>query len=116
MKSLPMGIRMRDDARRGDGPRGRRSFRPCSEPMERRQLLSFADGNGPVVTGLIETLGQGGASLVVSFDGPLNPGLAQQVSNYRVNRYPVASPEVVTTNGPADPIARRAIIPPSSSC
>ena len=38
-----------------NGKRHRRSpFRPCLEPIERRLLLSFADGNGPVVTAVTE--------------------------------------------------------------
>ena len=91
-------------ARRDVERRGRRLFQPLPEPLERRQLLSFADGNGPVVTSLTEEFGQGSASLVVSFDGPLNSALAQQVSNYSVSRFPPSIPEVVTTVGPADPI------------
>lgn len=83
-----MGIRIRGHARRGGERRGRRLFQPSSEPLERRYLLSFADCNGPVVTRLTEQFGQGGASLVVGFDGPLNPTLAQEVSNYKVNRFP----------------------------
>ena len=78
MQSLQSDIRIRRGDRRDSNHQRRSSFRPSSETMEPRLLLSFADGNGPVVTSLIETLGQGGASLVVSFDGPLNPGLAQR--------------------------------------
>ena len=72
--------------------------------MEERKLLSFADGNGPVVTGLSEQTVSGNATLIVSFDGPLNAGTAEVPSNYAVNRAPAGNPEVVTRLGPAVPI------------
>ena len=72
--------------------------------MEERKLLSFADGNGPVVTGLSEQTVSGQATLIVSFDGPLNPGTAEVPSNYTVNRCRRFILEVVTRSGPAVPI------------
>jgi hypothetical protein len=42
-------------------PRSDRSFRPLVDAMEERKLLSFADGNGPVVTGLGEQTVSGNA-------------------------------------------------------
>ncbi len=72
--------------------------------MEERKLLSFADGNGPVVTGLSEQTVSGNATLIVSFDGPLNAGTAQVPSNFAVNRAPAGNPEVVTRSGSAVPI------------
>ena len=64
------------------------------EQMERRQLLSFADGNGPVVTAVTETPGSN--QLVITFDGPLNPGPAEDVANYQVTKA-LANPELVTS-------------------
>ena len=72
-------------------------FRPRCEEMERRTLLSFADGNGPVVTAITETPGT--RQLVITFDGPLDPGPAQDVANYQVNRA-LANPELITRSGP----------------
>ena len=52
------------------------ALRPLLEQMERRQLLSFADGNGPVVTAVTELPGI--SALVITFDGPLNPTAARK--------------------------------------
>ncbi len=74
--------------------------------LEERMLLSTADGNGPVVTGLYEQINQatGTASLVVDFDGPLNARLASNVADYQVTRVGPVDPEIVTRSGPATPI------------
>jgi len=61
-------------------------------------LLSFADGNGPVVTALTEI--PGSKQLIITFDGPLNPGPAEDLANYQIARSP-ANPELITSNGPA---------------
>ena len=71
---------------------------PRAEEMERRTLLSFADGNGSVVTAITET--PGSKQLVITFDGPLNPGPAEDLANYQVTRA-LANPELVTASGPA---------------
>ena len=75
-----------------------RCFRPQVEPIERLLLLSFADGNGPVVTAITET--PGSKQLVITFDGPLNPGPAEDVSNYQITKA-LANPELITSSGPA---------------
>ena len=54
------------------------------EEMEQRTLLSFADGNGPVVTAITET--PGSKQLVITFDGPLNPGTAEESRTIRSRR------------------------------
>ena len=71
-----------------------RHLSPVLEPMEARRLLSFADGNGPVVTAITETPGSN--QPVVTFDGPLNPGPAQDVANYQVTRA-LSNSELVTS-------------------
>ncbi len=89
------------------GARCRRSrHRPMLDRLEERMLLSTADGNGPVVTGLYEQINQatGTASLVVDFDGPLNARLASNVADYQVTRVGPVDPEIVTRSGPATPI------------
>jgi hypothetical protein len=68
---------------------------PVLEPLESRQLLSFADGNGPVVNAITYT--SGSSELVITFDGPLSAGPAQDVANYQINRAP-ANPELITRN------------------
>ncbi|MDR3632971.1 MAG: hypothetical protein P4L84_03990 [Isosphaeraceae bacterium] len=95
----------RDDrkrARSGCAPRERKSFRPRTERLESRQLLSYADGNGPVVTSITAQRAQFSATVVVSFDGPLDQALAQNTANYQVNALAPGNPEVVTRSGPAD--------------
>ncbi len=69
-------------------------------------LLSTADGNGPVVTGLFEQINPatGTASLVVDFDGPLNVLLASNAADYQVTKVGALNPEIVTQSGPATPI------------
>ncbi len=76
----------------------RMHFRPSSEEVEQRVLLSFADGNGPVVTAITETPGSN--QLVISFDGPLDRGSAEDLANYQVTRA-FANPELITSSGPA---------------
>jgi hypothetical protein len=71
-------------------------FHPRCEAMEVRMLLSYANGNGPVVTSINETPGSN--QLVVTFDGPLDPGPAQDVANYQVTKA-LANPELVTSSG-----------------
>jgi hypothetical protein len=66
------------------------------EPLESLLLLSFADGNGPVVTAL--TALPGSNQLVITFDGPLNPGPAQVASNYQVTKA-LANPKLVSRSG-----------------
>ncbi len=78
-----------------------RTFRPRLEPLESLVLLSFADGNGPVVTAITEV--PGSKQLVITFDGPLNPGPAQNASNYQVTKA-LANPELVTKSGATDRI------------
>ena len=72
--------------------------------MECRVLLSYADGNGPVVTGLVEPLGHGRSSIVISFDGPLNSTQAVDAANYRVNLLAQGNTEIVSKPGAADPV------------
>ena len=78
---------------------GGRSFRPRAEQMEDRLLLATADGTGPVVVGLTQRPVPGGAALVVSFDGPLDPALAQDPAHYRVEAFGDGRPEFVTEGG-----------------
>jgi hypothetical protein len=61
-------------------------------------LLSFADGNGPVVTALTEI--PGSQQLIITFDAPLNPGPAEDLANYQIARSP-ANLELITSSGPA---------------
>ena len=59
----------------GSSPKRRdiaRGIRPRLEPLESLLLLSFADGNGPVVTAMTEP--PASKQLVITFDGPLEPG------------------------------------------
>ena len=60
---------------RNKPPRHLSRFQPRCEAMEERMLLSYANGNGPVVTSINETPGSN--QLVVAFDGPLNAGPAR---------------------------------------
>ena len=78
-----------------------KTFRPRLEPLERLLLLSFADRNGPVVTAITED--SGGKQLVVTFDGPLSPGPAQDLANYQVTKA-LANPKLITKSAPADAI------------
>jgi len=68
------------------------------EQLESLLLLSFADGNGPVVTAVTEVAGS--KQLVITFDGPLNPTPAQDASNYQITKA-LANPELVTKSGAA---------------
>ena len=76
-------------------------YRPQVEQLESLLLLSFADGNGPVVTGITGLPGSN--QLVIRFDGPLSPGPAPDVANYQVTKA-LANPELVTKSGPRDPV------------
>ena len=60
-----------------------KSFRPQLEQLESLLLLSFADGNGPVVTG--DDRPAGSNQLVITFDGPLNPA---PLRTLRITRSP----------------------------
>ena len=80
-----------------------RGFQPKAESLEDRMLLSYADGNGPVVTSVVARIGKA-STIVVSFDGPLNQSLAQNTSEYQVNGLAPGNPEIVTKSGPADRI------------
>ena len=82
-------------SRKSHGNRAK-SFRPRLEPLENLLLLSFADGNGPVVTALTEV--SGSKQLVITFDGPLNGSPAQDASNYQITKA-LANPELVTKSG-----------------
>ncbi len=66
----------------------RRSLRPDIELLEARLVLSFADGNGPVVTAL--TALPKTNQLVITFDGPLSTSSPfdppADVANYQVAR------------------------------
>jgi hypothetical protein len=82
-----------------------RSYQPHAEKLESRQLLSSADGNGAVVTGLTIASGMSFGSIVLSFDGPLDATSAQNTANYRVNQtVPNVSAQFITTSGPADKV------------
>ena len=70
--------------------------RPQCEEMEGRVLLSYADGNGPVVTAINETAVSN--ELIITFDGPLAVGPAQDVANYQVTRA-LSNPELVNSSG-----------------
>ena len=85
----------------GHKHKAERSLRPLLERMEGRLLLSYADGNGPVVTDLTEQPARNSAALVVSFDGPLNSTTAQNPANYQVNALAPGTPEFVTRDGPS---------------
>ena len=76
-------------------------FQPRAESLEDRKLLSYADGNGPVVTSLIARIGRA-STIVVSFDGPLDQSLAQKASEYQVNALAPGNPEIVTKSGRPD--------------
>lgn len=70
-------------------------------------MPSSADGNGPVVTALTESLGS--PALTVTFDGPLNLPAgalsAQNLANFQVNQLVAGvNPELVTTSGTSIPI------------
>lgn len=96
-----MTIRFGTSARTGQSRFALHARRPAVERLEERQLLSTADGNGPVVIGLAEKVVDGTAAVVISFDGPLDAKLAENTAEYAVNRYNPSQPEIVTQNGPA---------------
>lgn len=75
---------------------GSRSVRAELEQLERLTLLSFADGNGPVVQSLTEA--PGSTQLVITFDGPLYPGPATSISNYQITKA-LPSPELISSHG-----------------
>jgi hypothetical protein len=60
----------RNRARGGRAQHQRRAYCPLVERLESRHLLSFADGNGPVVAGVTAQVAHSGTTVVVSFDGP----------------------------------------------
>src|SRR5262245_53149674 len=92
------------EARRGRPLRVRQTFHPSSERLEERQLLSFLDSNGAVVTSLVEQGGPRLTAIVITFDGPLNRDSALNPANYAVNSLAPGNPEIITRSGPFDPI------------
>lgn len=90
--------RVRVGMRRQSSRRCRTAHRPRLEPLEERRVLSSADGNGPVLTAITST--PGSASLVLTFDGPLQAGTATDLANYRVTAPNGGNPQVVTSSGP----------------
>ena len=77
----------------------RRSLTPAVPVTEHPQVYSSADGNGPVLTGITST--PGSTALVLSFDGPLLPGTASDLANYRITAPNFGNPEMVTSSGPS---------------
>jgi len=78
--------------------------RPELEDLETRIVLSFADGNGAVVTTVTEL--NNGSALVFTFDGPLDANPAQGLTdpgNYSI-QVPSGNPEVVTSSLSSVPI------------
>ena len=82
--------------------------RPELEDLEARIVLSFADGNGAVVTNVTEQ--NNGSALVITFDGPLNANPANpaqsptNTANYSI-QVPSGNPEVVTSSLSSVPIS-----------
>ncbi len=99
-----MTIRPFPCARPGHQPIGLRVNRPVLERLELRQLLSTADGNGPVVTGLAERVVHGVAAVIVTFDGPkynVEFHAARRPAEHQMNIYTpeeVAAEAVPTTD------------------
>jgi hypothetical protein len=87
--------------RRREQSRFKPAFNPSFDRMEARRLLSFADGNGPVVISLTEQNVANRGVVTVGFDGPLNPQTGDNLANYAVNRLGATNPELITTSGPA---------------
>ena len=81
--------------------------RPALEDLETRIVLSFADGNGAVVTNVTEL--NNGSALVFTFDGPLDADPANPVqsptntANYSI-QVPAGNPEVITSSLSSVPI------------
>lgn len=73
-------------------------FQAGVEGLEERRLLSFADGNGAVVTSLTAPTNR---TIVITFDGPLNASQAQNPGYFAVNGLSSASPELITQPGKA---------------
>jgi hypothetical protein len=90
--------------RRG-AERARRSstqrLRPIVEGLEQRLVLTYANGNGPVVTAL--TALPNTNQLVISFDGRLTAGPAADIANYQVAKS-TSDPELITQTGTLDPV------------
>jgi len=69
--------------------------------LETRIVPSYADGNGAVITSVTEL--NNGASLVITFDGPLNASPTNpaqsptNTANYKVE-VPTSNPEIITSN------------------
>jgi len=69
--------------------------------LETRIVPSYADGNGAVITSVTEL--NNGASLVITFDGPLNASPTNpaqsptNTANYKVE-VPASNPEIITSN------------------
>jgi hypothetical protein len=88
------------------------SFLPRLEQLESVLLLSFADGNGSVVTSITES--SGGQRLVITFDGHLKEAPARDIANYQITRAP-ENPELITTSGPTVKIISASFRDTSSS-
>lgn len=78
MSSLPRAVR----------PSRRRDHRTWQgralERLEDRKMMDASTDTGAVVTGLVETVDRGHASLVVTFSEPLDPFSAIHLANYTV--------------------------------
>jgi hypothetical protein len=100
--------------RRGSRPE-KPGFRPRLEQLEARLVLSSADGNGPVLTGITSI--PGSRSLVLTFDGPLLSSTATDLANYSITAPSGANPALVTSSGPATRIvtAQYGDVSPTSS-
>ena len=73
--------------------------RLSSQHMAASTLVATGTGSGPVLTGI--TSDPGSTSLVLTFDGPLRPDTATDLANYRITAPTCASPQLVTSSGPA---------------
>ena len=62
-------------------------------------VYSTAGGTGPVLTAITST--PGSKSLLLTFDGPLVPGTATDLANYRITSANWGNPQLVTSSGPA---------------
>lgn len=81
----------------------RRALTPVASATVSKSAASSAavagSGSGPVLTGITSSLGS--TSLVLTFNGPLRPDTATDLANYSITGPTCASPQLVTTSGPA---------------
>jgi hypothetical protein len=109
---------MRRSGSRMNKRNGSIMFRPRLELLEHRNLLSFADGFGAVVTNLKEQ--NNGAELVITFDGPLDANPANPVQsptntgNYSI-QVPIPAQEEVVTSSSSQVAITNATYTPDSS-